>query len=293
MMRLALLGRPVTHSRSPAMMRAALDATALDGVYIACDVAPEGLGDAVRGLAALGFDGANVTLPHKVAVMQHLSRIDDAARRVGAVNTLVREGDGFAGYNTDVDGVRGAWRAHGVTAEGARGVVLGAGGAARAAAVALALDGAATVWVLARRLDAAEAVCVALRDGPWQARAEADTLGSVGATCALGTATLVVQATSCGMRGGPTSDALLEGAPLRCCLAGTLAMDLVYTPAETPWMREAARVGMRVLPGAGAEMLARQGATAFARWTGRDAPLAVMRAALGLSSRGDEETPRE
>lgn len=293
MMRLALLGRPVAHSRSPVMMRAALDATGLDGVYVACDVAPEHLGDAVRGLGALGFDGANVTLPHKVAVMQLVARVDDAARRVGAVNTLVREGDGFAGYNTDVDGVRGAWKAHDVTARGARAVVLGAGGAARAAAVALAMEGAATVHVLARRYDAAEAVCAALRDGPWETRAVADTLGSAAALRALETATLVVQATSCGMHGGPTSEALLEGAPLRRCAAGTLAMDLVYTPAETPWMREASRVGLRVLTGAGAEMLARQGAAAFARWTGRDAPVAVMRAALGLTSRGDEQASRE
>ena len=95
-------------------------------------------------------------------------------------------------------------------------------------------------------------------------------------------AAVVVQATSCGMRGGGDSAALIAGAPLEACVRGAAAIDLVYEPAETPWLQAAAAAGLRVCVGAGARMLAAQGAAAFARWTGRAPPLAAMRAALEL-----------
>jgi shikimate dehydrogenase len=278
--RLALLGQPVVHSRSPAMMHAALAAMGLEGVYVPFEVAPEGLGDAVRGLAALRFDGANVTVPHKVAVMEHLAAVDDDARLAGAVNTLVRAGEGFVGYNTDIEGLREALAHHGASARGERAVVLGGGGAARAAAVALVRDGAVRVDVVARRSQAAMALAdVVERAG---ASAGAHRLGDPSVAEALGAARIVVQATSCGMAGGPDSGALLAGAPLAACARGTAAVDLVYAPPVTPWMRAAEAAGLRVLEGAGAQMLAGQGAAALARWTGREAPVAVMRAALWL-----------
>jgi shikimate dehydrogenase len=281
MLRLALLGHPVAHSRSPAMMRAALEAMGLDGVYVPFDVAPDRLADAVKGVAALGFDGANVTLPHKSSVMPLLARVDATARRVGAVNTLARVGDGLAGHNTDVDGLLGALRAHGADPRDGDVVVLGAGGAARAAAVGVALAGVRSVTVIARQetsaLSVAESALHAAR-----CHAHAVGLGTAGAARALERATLVVQATSCGMAGGAPSDALLAGADLTRCRRATPAIDLVYTPAVTPWMDAADRAGLRVLAGAGAEMLARQGAAAVRHWTSREAPLDVMRLALGL-----------
>ena len=112
--------------------------------------------------------------------------------------------------------------------------------------------------------------------------AHAEGLGTAGAERALVGATLVVQATSCGMAGGAPSDALLAGADLTRCRRETAAIDLVYTPSVTPWMEAADRAGLRVLAGAGAEMLARQGAAALRRWTNREPPLDVMRLALGL-----------
>lgn len=282
MIRLALLGWPVAHSRSPAMMHAALNALGLEGVYVACEVPPEALGDAVRGLFALGFVGANVTVPHKVAVIDHLVGMDDDARLVGAVNTLVRVAEGFHGANTDVHGFREALSQHGVHVRDARAVLLGAGGAARAAAVALLREGVACIDVVARRLSAAVALSDVLQRAGGSARAH--RLGDESVAKALHDATLVVQATSCGMPGGGDSTALLGGAPLTCCARGTVAIDLVYTPAVTPWMRAAEAAGLRVCAGAALHMLMAQGAVALARWTGRAAPVAAMGAALGVES---------
>ncbi|MFO0649407.1 MAG: shikimate dehydrogenase [Polyangiales bacterium] len=280
MLRLALIGRPVSHSRSPAMMRAALDSLGIEGVYTAFEVAPERLGDAVRGLDALGFDGANVTLPHKSAVIEHLARTDATARLIGAVNTLAREGDALVGSNTDVEGLLGALRAHGADPRGGDVVVLGAGGAARAAAVGVArgraIGGGARAQRASPRATSRDRIAV------WRCAAHGHTLGTPESARALEGATLVIQATSCGMVGGGPTDALLAGAPLERCRRETVAMDLVYVPAVTAWMDAANAAGLRVLAGAGAEMLARQGAVALRRWSGREPPLDVMRAALGL-----------
>ncbi len=281
MLRLALIGRPVAHSRSPAMMRAALDSLGIEGVYTAFDVAPERLGDAVRGLDALGFDGANVTLPHKSSVIDHLARTDATARLVGAVNTLSREGDSLVGTNSDVEGLLGALRAHGADPRGGDVVVLGSGGAARAAAVGVATAGARSVTVLARNGVSASSVAEAAQHAGRNA-SHGYTLGTPEAARALEGATLVIQATSCGMVGGGPTDALLAGAPLDRCRREAVAMDMVYVPTVTAWMDAANAAGLRVLASAGAEMLARQGAVALRLWSGREPPLDVMRAALGL-----------
>lgn len=275
--RLALLGHPVGHSRSPAMMRAAFRATGIDGEYTAFDVPGELLGDAVRGLAALGFLGANITLPHKVTVMPHLASIDGAAVLVGAVNTLARVEDGFMGYNTDVEGVVRTLEGAGCDLRDARVVVIGSGGAARAAAVGCAWHGASRVDIVAREESAARAVAGAVRglcDASWVAFGEADA--------ALAGCDVVIQATSCGMLGGPPAADMLRDVPLARCRKRTFALDVVYVPVETPWLADARRCGLRVVERGGVEMLARQGAAAFERWFGGAAPLDEMREALGL-----------
>ena len=145
----ALLGHPVAHSLSPRMQNAAFAARALDWVYVACDVDPDALPAAVAGLRALGFAGANVTIPHKGAVAELCDELDDLARASGAVNTLVlRDGGRIVGANTDGPAVASA-----VDADGAHVLVLGRGGAARAVASALEEAGAASVR-LASRADA-------------------------------------------------------------------------------------------------------------------------------------------
>jgi shikimate dehydrogenase len=142
----ALLGHPVSHSRSPRMQNAAFAARALDWAYVACDVEPDELPAAVAGLRALGFAGVNVTIPHKGAVAELCDELDDLSRRSGAVNTLVfRDGGRILGANTDGPAVASA-----VDARGAHVLVLGRGGAARAVAAALEEAGAASVRLASR-----------------------------------------------------------------------------------------------------------------------------------------------
>jgi len=256
------------------MMRAAFAATGLDGVYSAFDVAPASLDAALDGLWALGFVGVNVTAPHKSAVFARLgSALTPAAARTGAVNTLRRTRDGWEGHNTDVEGLVHALAAEAGSIAGAQAVVLGAGGAARAAVESLRALGAARVTVLARRVEAAEALARgAMGAGMLVAGAG---LGSTEAHGALAEAGVVLQCTSAEVGGrGRLEASSTTGA------RGALAADLVYAPRETPWMHDAARAGLRVVPAVGLTMLAAQGAAAFAWWTGHPLPLAAMRQSL-------------
>lgn len=276
--RLALLGHPVSHSRSPEMMRAAFEACGIEGEYTAFDVPGDQLGDAVRGLDALGFLGANITLPHKVTVMQHLASVDGAAVLVGAVNTLARTEDGYMGFNTDVEGVVRTLDAAGCDLRDARVVIIGSGGAARAAAVGCGWHGAQRIDVVAREEAGGRAVASAvsgLCEARWWRFGEADD--------ALATCDVVIQATSCGMLGGPPADDLLREVPLGRCRKRTFALDVVYVPAETPWLTEARRCGLHVVEGGGIEMLVRQGAAAFERWFEVSAPVGAMRSVLRAS----------
>lgn len=271
---LGLLGHPVAHSRSPAMMRAALAALGLDGVYAAFDVAPADLDAGLDGLWALGFRGANVTAPHKAAVAARLgARVTPEAARTGAVNTLLRAPGGWLGHNTDVEGLALALRDEAARLRGVSAVVLGAGGAARAAVLSLAGFGVSGVTVLAR--DAARARGVAAVGAEVGLRIDGAEMTSTAGARALADAGVVVQCTSAEMSGAATL-----GVSLTCCAPGALAVELVYAPRVTPWMQRAAAAGMRVVPEAALNMLAGQGAAALAAWTGTVPPVAVMRAAL-------------
>jgi len=260
-----VLGSPVGHSLSPAMQNAAFAAAGVDAVYVALPAPPERLAEAVRGAHALGFQGLNVTVPHKQAAAALCERLAPSAAAVGAVNTLVRRGGGWEGHNTDAPALRDLLAAAGAS-RGARALVLGAGGAARAAAWALLEIGAA-VRVAARRPEAAEALCRDLAAGrpaapepaPWSRVADEAQRAEV-----------VVNATSAGLGGAD----LLPPLPLR---GGQVACDLVY--GDTAFARAAAAAGARVVTGE--RVLVRQGALAFQLWLGREAPEQVMAAALG------------
>ncbi len=265
-----VLGWPVAHSRSPAMLNAAFAAAGVDASYVRFPVAPDALADAVRGLRALGIAGANVTVPHKTSVLPLLDSVDDAARAIGAVNTVVRGEDGrLHGLNTDASGLVRALVEAGARLEGARALVLGAGGAARAAIYGLAGAGA-EVTVAARRQEAARALwhdALSLSD---------DT----GLRTALTRADVVVHATSATLLGDDdrATRLFLAQLPLEALRPGTLITDLVYTPRDTALLRAARAHGARTLDGTA--MLLHQGALAFERWTGLPAPLEAMRAAL-------------
>lgn len=273
-----LLGDPVAHSRSPRIHNAAFRALGLDAVYLACRVAPAYLPAAVAGLKALGALGASVTIPHKEAVAPLLDRLAPTAASVGAVNTLVFEDDGAVrGENTDVEGFLQPLRPHDDRLHGAAMTVLGAGGAARAAAYALlSVFEPTRLTVAARRPDQARRLSAALAphdpfDALWPA-----SFAEAGA--AVRESALVVNATPVGMAPDAGRTPWPEASDFH---AGQLVYDLVYAPAETRLLREAAARG--AVPLGGLAMLVGQAAAAFRLWTGRDLPLDAVWAALAAS----------
>jgi shikimate dehydrogenase len=268
-----LFGDPVSHSLSPAMHQAAFRAAGLNAAYLPWAVAAADLPDAIRALRGLhNFLGANLTIPHKEAVISLLDRLTLDARAIGAVNTIVRQGDALLGDNTDAAGFLASLAA--VLPDGPKGaitVVLGAGGAARAVAVALARAGCGRVQILnrtpARALQLAAAVAAQAPDctvvsGPLEPAARLDPA-----------ADLVVNTTAVGLRADDPPLFAYERLDPHA-----VVYDLIYRPPETPLLAAARRRGCRSLNGLG--MLLEQGALAFERWTGRPAPRAVMRAAL-------------
>lgn len=275
----ALLGDPVAHSRSPALHNAAFRSIGLDAVYLACRVPAAELPAALDGLGALGALGANVTIPHKEAAARHLARtglLSPTARAIGAVNTVVRLPDGgLEGDNTDAAGFLDGLGIHAASLEGAEVVVFGAGGAARAVAVALLTRLAPTRLTLvardAVRADAFARSLAALDpSGTVVAASSADGPG-IGAS--VRSARLVVNATPLGM--APTVH-LTPHPDADDFHAEQVVYDLVYAPRETRLLREAAARGATAL--GGLPMLAAQADRAFQRWTGRPIPPDVLRA---------------
>lgn len=270
-----VFGDPVAHSLSPAMHNRAFAALGLDFVYVPFHVRGERLGEAVAAVRALNLVGVNVTVPHKVRVMQFLDEIDAEARMIGAVNTIVHRSGRLVGYNTDGRGfVRSLERQAGRTPRGARVVIFGAGGAAQAIACSMARAGAASVAIANRtrekaealaRLVAAEApaaVLPAAPDDPELRRA-------------LGAADIVVQATSVGMHPHHEAPPPL---PVEAVRPGALVCDIVYNPRVTRLIEAARERGCETLTGEG--MLVYQGAIAFELWTGQKAPEELMLATL-------------
>lgn len=286
---LGLIGWPVEHSLSPAMHNAALAALGLPWVYTLLPVPPAAVGDAVRGLRALGFVGANVTVPHKQVVIPFLDRLSPAAAAIGAVNTItlttapsrpmldtapsnVLEWPQLVGDNTDAAGFLADLRAHGVEVRGLRALVIGAGGASRAVVYALASAGCHVVIVnrsLARAREVAE-----MGEQVWPGHPISygqfpdDIAGWVPQV------DLVVNTTSLGM--WPAADGL-PWDPDVVFQPGQVVYDLVYTPRPTLFLRRAAADGARPIDGLG--MLVEQGAAALAQWTGQEPPRAIMRQA--------------
>lgn len=257
----AVLGWPVAHSKSPALHNAAFAASGVDAVYLALAVAPERLEAAVAGLRAVGALGASVTVPHKRAVLACCDRVDPVAARIGAVNCLELATDGaLVGHNTDAAGfVDALQEGLGRSASGARAVLLGGGGAARAVAEGLREAGAGSIEVVARtpaKVDWIEAA-------PWTA----DELGARLAGCDL-----LVDCTSVGL--SAESEARLPAPVPLEALPGEAAVATLVYHRETALLAAARRRGLATLDGAG--MLVHQGARAFSIWTGLQAPIDVL-----------------
>ena len=273
----ALIGAPARHSLSPAIHNAAFASTGLDWVFLAFEVSAGHAGPALDAMRALPIEGLSVTMPHKTDVAHLVDDLTDDARRLDAVNCVVRDGQRLVGHNTDGLGFLAslAEGADGFTPRDRRCVVVGAGGAARAVIAALAGAGAREVIVTNRTPERAE---VAARLG--------GDVGRVGLVenliRDLEAADLVVHATSVGMDG----HALALGTEAVAAIAPhSVVADLIYSPRTTPLLAAARRRGLTTVDGLG--MLVHQAAAAFTLWTGRPAPVAVMaeaaEAGLGAS----------
>lgn len=279
---LAVLGHPIGHSLSPPMHNAALAALAREDPawggwrYFRFDVPPADLPRALDLLRARRFHGVNLTVPHKVIAFGRLAEVDPAARPVGAVNTLRASPDGWQGFNTDGYGLSAALRGTlGLELAGATVVLLGAGGAARGAAVECLQRGCAALWIANRTPAHLETLLAVVR--PLAGRIPVHGLvasAAPDALAAVGPGAIVINATSAGLRPSDPSPLALASLPTP---AGVY--DMIYQPPRTPLLREAEALGV---PGAnGLSMLVHQGAKALEIWTGipaaRTAP--VMQAA--------------
>ena len=270
--RVGVIGHPVAHSISPRFQQAGFDALGLDVRYLAWDLEPgelDGFIDELRRDDALG---ANITIPYKEAALRHMDGLHETARFVGAINTVVNNDGHLQGYNTDVTGFQRSLAEAGFDPSGARALLWGAGGAARAVAWALIWRGVESLTIINRtavragrlRHDLASASAgVALRS----MGADDD-----GVAEALGRADLVVQCTSVGLKGSETDGQI----PFDLSLLPTdaLVADLIANPVETPLVSAALAAGRRAL--GGLPMLVYQGAAAFELWTEREAPVDVM-----------------
>jgi shikimate dehydrogenase len=269
---LGVIGHPIGHTLSPKMHNATFAASGLDYVYLPMDVRPENLPAAVSGLRALGFRGFNVTMPHKEAILPLLNELDEAARVTGAVNTVMVEGDALRGTNTDGTGFVEACQESGVGFDGVRVLLIGAGGAAAAFAVAVFREGARELRILNRSRQRAEK----LRDRLWGAYPGAvisihDVTDPEGA--ARG-ADVFINATYLGMK---NEDPL--PVPVSSLGANTPVCDAVYRPgAETRFIRLARERGLPAVPGG--RMLLYQGVQAQRIWTGKEPDVRAMSDAL-------------
>ena len=265
-----LIGHPVEHSFSPPMHNAAFDSLNMDYAYVAFDVNPNDLKSAIEGAKALNIRGFNVTIPHKIEVMQHLDELDEVAGLIGAVNTI--DFKNLKGYNTDgIGAIRAIEEVTSVKDKNV--VVAGAGGASRAISFYLAKFGASSITILNRNVNKAQELAGDVL--------KSDLIGDVGSDSISGIdgylkdADILVDTTPLGM------DPHIDDEPIAKANAmheNLVVFDAVYNPNETVLLKEAIKAGAK--PVYGIKMLLYQGAESFKIWTGRDAPIDVMQKAL-------------
>lgn len=274
---LAVLGHPIKHSISPAMHNAALgemmrtERDFHDWRYFRFDVPPERLPEALTRLHAAGFFGLNLTVPHKVLAFERIQEIDPAARPIGAVNTLRRSGAGWRGFNTDGYGLASALREDlGVDLAGAKIILLGAGGAARGAAVECLEAGCASLAVGNRTQATLDELLASL--APLARRSTVRGFDLAHPPSDLPTNAIVINATSLGLK--PEDPAPIDLAKISRPAA---VFDMIYRPAETALLRQAGERGIARANGLG--MLVHQGARSLAIWTGAPVPVEAMQRA--------------
>ena len=277
---LAVIGAPIGHSLSPIIQNAALRAAGLDYVYAALPVRADALASAVRGLYDAGIAGFNVTIPFKTAIIPLLDALSEDARRIQAVNTVVVEDGRLVGYNTDVAGFLAGFAERGIALTGKNAVLIGAGGAARAALWGLLRSGVSSVAIGVRSVEKGAALAA---DFTTDGDVRAVSFDDAAWIAACSDADIVVQTTPLGMT--PHTE---EMPPVDAAVINPSAVvyDLIYTPAETRFLREARAQGCETINGE--TMLVAQGAEAFHLWAGVRPDMELMKRTLReeLSRRG-------
>ena len=266
-----IFGFPLAHTLSPVMQEAALRSLGLKAFYLPFAVKPEEFRSLMQRRKDLLLDGFNVTVPYKEEVLRYVDELSPSARAIGAVNTVVRRGKKWVGFNTDEPGFTLSLEREGkFRSRGKQTLILGAGGSARAVAYGLARRGASRIFIVNRTLGRAKKMISEYEKlfprVKFLANTDCDNEN-------LKNADLIVNATSVGLKSEDPSLVRPGDFPKK-----TLFVDLIYNPAETKFLRLARQSGHRALNGL--EMLVYQGAEAFRLWTGKKAPVEVMRAAV-------------
>jgi shikimate dehydrogenase len=267
-----IIGDPVEHSLSPAMHNAAFQELNLDFVYVAFRVRKDELKQAIVGAKSLDIRGLNVTMPHKSAVMKYLDEIDPTARLIGAVNTILNKKGRLTGYDTDGIGALKALKENGISLNGKKLLLLGAGGAGKAIAFHAAQE-VEELKILNRTAQKAKDLAEVLRK-KFGKKIDGNSLSAKTVRKELEDADIMVNATSVGMHPND-GQSLIDPSWLRSSIC---VMDIVYNPIETKLAKDAKSVGAKVV--SGVEMLVYQGATSFEIWTDRPAPVKVMKQAV-------------
>lgn len=266
-----LLGDPVSHSLSPFMHNHAFDQYNIDAVYVPFHVRPSELSNAVAGLRALNVSGINITIPHKETIIPFLDEIDSTAQMIGAVNTVVNENGRLVGYNTDSSGfLRSVCHDLSFQPFGQDVVLLGAGGACRAAVVALAEAGVRSISIANRHLLRAETIVLDLSTFFKNVIFKPLQYSEAGYVAAISTADLIVNTTAVGLHGEE-----LNFLPLENIKCSALIYDMIYSATGTPLLKKAEAAGLACSGGLG--MLAAQGEDAFSLWTGVTLPTGYMK----------------
>ncbi|MBQ2652282.1 MAG: shikimate dehydrogenase [Methanobrevibacter sp.] len=265
-----LIGHPVEHSFSPPMHNAAFDALGMDYAYVAFDVDPQNLKSAIEGANALNVKGFNVTIPHKIEVIQYLDELDEVASLIGAVNTI--DFKNLKGYNTDgIGAVRAIEEVSPIKDKNV--IVAGAGGASRAISFYLAKFGASSITILNRNVNKAQNLAEDVLKSDLISDVNSDSVSQINGY--LANADILVDTTPLGMDPHIDDEPIARAENMHDEL---VVFDAVYNPNETVLLKEAIKAGAK--PVYGIKMLLYQGAESFKIWTGQDAPVDVMEKAL-------------
>lgn len=267
---IGILGYPIGHSLSPAMQNKAFKFCEIDNVYLPLEVKPEDLSLVVKSLSKLNFDGFNVTAPHKVEIIKYLDEIDEFAKIIGAVNTVVIKEGKTKGYNTDGKGfLRALEENANIQVKGKKIFILGAGGAARSIAVTMAVNGAEKIYICNRTYEKAVKLSNMLNNN-FTKICKPIPMEPVHMKKAIDESDILVNSTVVGMYPN------VENSPIDKSLLhkDLVVYDIVYNPKKTKLLKDAEAIGCKTL--SGLWMLVYQGAEAFEMWTGKKAPVKLM-----------------